>query len=243
MFLACITACALGCASDPEPNPGEDPSEGGSDPGSGGATGVPIVDVIDDLDDGDSSIPETDGRVGAWFTFNDESSGGTQTPSPDGDFVPVAGGPGASLFMAQTTGDGFTVWGAGMGFDLNNPGDGSGGPGIKSTYDATGHTGVAFQAKGTVSLRVGLFVEAVVPEEFGGTCVPGTEEGEECNDAHGKDFVLGDAWEQYLLPFDEIAQSGWGQSATFDQSKLTGIQFGISEGVTFDVQVDEIGFY
>jgi len=242
--LVCAAACTVGCASEGKPDDGSGGSGGSG--GGGEVVGdnqVAIVDMVDDLDDGDSSIPETSGRIGAWFIYNDGTSGGTQEPAANTDFIPASGGPAGSLFMAQTSGSGFTDWGAGMGFDLNNPGDDMGGAGMKSTHDASAYTGVAFLAKGNVTVRAALFVEAVVPVEYGGTCVGGTAEGEECNDAHGKDFALTDEWKQYVVPFDGAAQGGWGQPATFDASMLTGFQFQIPSGATFDVQIDEIGFY
>jgi hypothetical protein len=86
-------------------------------------------------------------------------------------------------------------------------------------------------------------VRAVVPVESGGTCTPGTAEGEECDDAHGQTVVLDDGWRQYLVPFDQIAQDGWGQPAEFDAATLTGVQFQIPANQSFDVAIDEIGFY
>src|SRR5690606_1927607 len=119
---------------------------GGGAGADGGADAVTILpeNLIDDLDDGDASIAEVGGRIGAWYTYNDETTGGEQAPPSDSDFAPSAGGPTDSGFMARTTGSGFTEWGAGMGFDLNNPGD------AKGTWDASAFTGVAFKARGDV---------------------------------------------------------------------------------------------
>ncbi len=222
---------------------------GGSDGGGGnGDSGVvppddgePVViepeNLIDDLDDGDGSINETGGRIGAWYVYNDETATGQQTPDPTKDFAPAAGGPNDAGFMAQTTGSGFTEWGAGMGFDLNNPGE------AKGIWDASAFKGVAFVARGDVAIRAAIVVEAVVPVEAGGKCVPGTAEGEECDDAHGRSIVLTNEWRQYKVPFDQITQDGWGQPAPFDAATVTGVQFQIPAGATFDVAIDEIGFY
>ena len=163
--------------------------------------------------------------------------------SPVGDFAPVAGGPSGSGFMAQTTGKGFTEWGAGMGFDLNNPGDGMGGAGMKSPHDVSGFTGLAFHAKGNVTVRVAVFVMDVTPKEFGGNCEPSSEMGESCDDAHGMSFTLGADWKQYVMPFDKLSQGGWGKPATFDATQAVTVQFQIEAGKEFDVQVDNIGLY
>ena len=38
---------------------------------------------LDDLEDGDPLIMAANGRKGAWYTYNDESMGATQTPAAD----------------------------------------------------------------------------------------------------------------------------------------------------------------
>jgi hypothetical protein len=230
-FLCVVCACASG--GDEELDPDENRTDGGSDSGTG--TGA---NLIDDLDDGDGAIDEVQKRIGAWYTFNDASATGKQTPIPNKDFVPAAGGRDtASKYCAQTAGNGFSLWGAGMGFDLNNPGT------TKSKYDASAHTGIAFWAKGNVSIRFVAPELATVPKTYGGACEPGTKEGEECDDAHGKSFLLSDKWELYKVPFDQLKQEGWGKKAAFDAATLLGMQFRIGKSVTFDVSVDEIGFY
>ena len=95
-----VTASLVGCAG-------------------GGESGPVSGDLVDDLEDGDDAILDDGGRRGGWYTFNDETDG-TQSP-PGTGFVPSPGGAGDSAYAAGTSGGGFTEWGAGMGFDLNNP--------------------------------------------------------------------------------------------------------------------------
>src|SRR5688572_484629 len=104
---------------------------GGEDDDTPDSGPIPEEDLIDDLEDGDGAIHEVGGRIGSWYTFNDETMTGTQTPVPDTDFLAAEGGAGGSLYAARTTGSGFTEWGAGMGLDVNNPGDPQGGPGTE----------------------------------------------------------------------------------------------------------------
>jgi len=193
--------------------------------------------MIDDLEDGDGSILEMGGRIGAWYTYNDGSSGGTQTPEENSNFMGTAGGVDGSEFAANTTGSGFSEWGAGMGFDFNNPGD------TKGTYDASGFTGIGFAAKGNATVFVAVAIEAVTDEAYGGTCVPGEEEGEECDDAHGAFFNLTEEWQPYALVFDEAAQEGWGQAADFDPATIVSFQIGVADGVDFDLWFDDLGLY
>src|SRR5262245_52042672 len=53
---------------------------------SSGAGGGLMVDLIDDMEDGDGQILQTMGRIGSWFSYNDGT--GTQTPLPGGQCVP-----------------------------------------------------------------------------------------------------------------------------------------------------------
>jgi len=239
LALVMVIACA-DAGSGNTPGDGQDSvgADGGAiAPPADGGIAIAPDNLIDDLDDGDGSIAEVNGRIGAWYTYNDETATGEQTPDPAGDFAPTAGGTSQIGFMARTAGSGFTEWGAGMGLDLNNPGD------AKGVWDASSFTGIAFYAAGDVPIRVAVVVQAVVPEADGGTCKPGTAEGEECDDAHGQTVVLDNAWRQYLVPFDQITQEGWGRPAAFDATTLTGVQFQIPTGASFDIAIDEIGFY
>lgn len=244
VLAACVIAAA--CASDA----GDESTDGGTDQ-PGEEVEIAAENMIDDLDDGDDAIIITEERAGDWYVFNDETSGGEQTPSADGSFTPEAGGPEGSSYAAHTFGSGFTEWGAGIGFDVNNgAGDETADAGAKAsvgtkgTFDASAFTGVAFMAKGNVSLRAMISVLAVVAEEEGGTCVQGATDADLCDNSHGLSFNLTDSWQQYKLPFDQVTQEeGWGQTVDFDPATIVSILFQTGPGEDFDVWVDEIGFY
>lgn len=242
-----------------DPTGGEEEESGDPSSGSGESTGAETADpttdpsetsdpdtgiepdpanVVDDLEDGDPLIYAAEGRQGAWYTYNDESMGGVQTPAGTEPFAPVEGGPMPSLFMAHTDGSGFAVWGAGLGFDLNNEGDEKGGPGIRMPYDGSGFTGIGFMARGT-PVRLKVLVEAIVPTATGGTCESATD----CEDAHGKIIPLTEDWAQYTVPFDELRQEGWGTAAEFDVGTLMAVQFQVSANTDFDFDIDDVFFY
>jgi hypothetical protein len=235
--LALMTACGGG-------------DDGGDEDGGGDDLGEPIPEdlVLDDLDDGNAGIPEIGGRTGSWFSYNDESAD-TQVPSPDGEFTPAEGGAEGTAYYARTTGDSFTVWGAGFGFDLNNTGEGGPeGVGEKKPHDASAHQGIRFLAKGNVPLRVGILVSAVVEVQYGGGCTPPATppaDGElvDCGDSHGKSISLTDSWKEYKIPFEGLQQADWGLVADFDPATITSIHFDIEQGLTFDVGIDRLGFY
>jgi len=215
--------------------------------GSGGAggdttpdSGGPMVEIIDDMEDADGSILGVNGRVGAWYTYNDATATAMQTPKQGDMFTMTAGGRDGSGYAANTKGSGFTVWGAGYGFNLKDPGDGAGGSN-KSTYDGSAYSGITFWAKaGAASdkaLRVNVSNKETDPA--GAICAP----ADKCNDHFGNPVTLTAEWAKYELPFSKMAQSGWGQSvAKFDVSTLYAVQFQVGKNTTFDISIDEVGF-
>ncbi len=229
-----------GPTTDPTTDPTDptgDPTGDPTDPTGGDPIDIAPNAMIDDLEDGDPVIANLEGRVGAWYTYNDASAGASQSPAAGAMFTPTAGGASGSAFHANTTGSGFAEWGAGMGLDLNNPGDGMGGAGIKGTYDASGYGGIAFSARGNAAVRVKLQVEAIVPTAEGGTCA------DMCDDAHGATIQLTGDWVQYSVTFAEAAQEGWGTVASFDAATLMGLQFQSPANTQFEIAIDSVGFF
>lgn len=198
-------------------------------------------DLIDDLEDGDDAIAETNGRLGGWYTFHDGSATGNQIP-PETGFTPTAGGADGSAFAAGTSGSGFTVWGAGMGFDLNNPAAvGLAGP--RGAYDASRYRSVAFKARGNVSVRVAVETLGVTPTDRGGTCTPSTTEGMECEDLHGTRIPLTTEWVDYEVELASLRQGGWGKAVPFAAAEVTAVLFQADQDLMFDFAVDDVRFY
>ncbi|HVK74558.1 MAG TPA: hypothetical protein VM734_14600 [Kofleriaceae bacterium] len=212
---------------------------GGEDSGPDAAVGA--ADLIDDLDDGDDAILEANGRLGGWYTFNDETMTGTQMP-PGTGFSPTAGGADGTPYAAGTTGSGFTEWGAGMGFDLNNP-EAVGMTGSRSKYDASRYKVLAFKAKGNVDVRVAVETSAVTPTDRGGSCTPSTTMGQECEDLHGVKLELTADWKEYQVPFAMMRQGGWGKPATFEPTEAIAVLFLVDKDLQFDFAVDDVRFY
>jgi hypothetical protein len=211
--------------------------------GSGGDTtpdtGAPgSGDMIDDMEDNDGSIASVNGRVGAWYTYNDATPAATQVPKQGEPFAMTAGGRDGAGYAARTHGSGFTLWGAGYGFNFKDPGDGDGGSN-KSTYDASAYSGITFWAKAGAGSDKGLRVNVSNKDTdpAGATCMP----ADKCSDHFGSPVTLSGDWVKYTLPFAKMAQSGWGQSvAKFDVSTLYAVQFQVGKNATFDVSVDEV---
>jgi hypothetical protein len=221
--LVALVGCAGGGGDDDDPMP----------------TGP--SDLIDDLEDGDDAINETNGRIGGWYTFNDESTTGTQIP-PGTGFTATTGGAEGSAFSAGTSGSGFTVWGAGMGFDLNNP-EAVGGTGGRGPYDASPYKSIAFKARGNIAVRVALETVGVTPTDRGGTCTPSTVEGMECEDLHGVMLNLTGEWQDVEVEFAALRQGGWGRPMPFAATEVTAVLFQADKDLMFDFAVDDVRFY
>jgi hypothetical protein len=196
--------------------------------------------MIDDMEDNDGSILSVNGRVGAWYTYNDLTAAATQVPKQGDPFTMTAGGRDGTGYAANTHGGGFTVWGAGYGFNFKDPGDGDGGS-LKSTYDASAYSGITFWAKAGAGSDKGLRVNVSNKETdpAGAVCAP----ADKCSDHFGSPVTLTADWAKYTLPFAKMAQSGWGQSvAKFDVSTLYAVQFQVGKNTTFDISLDEVAF-
>jgi hypothetical protein len=221
-----VGAGLLGCAAGGETGPDATP------PGA--------EDLIDDLEDGDDAINGETGRMGGWYTFHDDTAG-TQVP-PDTGFTPIAGGADGSAYAANTSGSGFTEWGAGMGFDLNNP-EAVGEVGPRGMYDASRFRGIAFKAKGNVAMRISVETVGVAPTDRGGGCTPSEVMGMECDDLHGKDLALTAEWDEYLVEFAQMRQGGWGLAVPFAATDVTAVLFQVEANLEFDISVDDVRFY
>lgn len=214
------------------------------------------VSLIDDLEGTDTPlIPARDGRQGSWYVYNDETEGAVQTPPACGE--PFKGTStsspdlGLGLFVARSSGSGFTDWGAGFGFDMNNLGmtpevvdgeciiDYS----TRMAYDASAYTGIAFYAKSYgnptyVDVKIPSMIET--PDTEGGTCTGGDSN---CGNSYQSSALLTSDWKGFRLDFANFNQPSWGPRYESDLAQLVGIQFQLRKGEDFDVAVDNICFY
>jgi len=187
--------------------------------------------LVDDMETNVSSILESDGRTGFWYTFND-GQGGTQLPAPNGPFLPAPndGGYPGSARARRTQGSGFSRY-AGFGFDLNHR------TGARQAYDASAYGGIVLWVRGSVNLRVLFPTRATAPVAEGGECTAS------CNDSFGLDVPVTAEWAEQTVSFALLHQLGAPAAGAFDPKALLGIAFSVPVGSAFDVWVDEIGFY
>jgi hypothetical protein len=214
---------------------------GGSKPAGGCADPL----TIDDMEDNDRFICASSGRTGAWYTITD----GTSTSiSPTGDFTQsLTDGRGGSRYAAHMTGFGFADWGAAMGFSLNGEGTAA------EPHDASAAGGVRFWMKSTSPVVVDFPTPATVATgERAGTCVDDDPSVWNCrNHFQFRISAPPKEWKEYDVPFAALTQSrAWDAdgnfifgSATWNPSKLLGVEFRAEVGQTFDVWVDDVRFY
>ncbi|WP_437807507.1 hypothetical protein [Sorangium sp. So ce1078] len=204
------------------------------------------LESVDDMEDGDNAIDDAGGRLGYWYSFNDGT--GTQTPAVSTEEAPVEFLPEAltpareqSTKAVHTSGSGFTMWGAGVGFDFSSAETG------KEAYDASAYTGLVFWAKlgnadAVKSVKVMISDRSTTPE--GGICVEG-DEAAQCHDNWAKTVTLSDEWQAFVIPFEDLKQGGWGAppaTETIDTAAIYSLQFQTDKGTEFDYYIDDISF-
>jgi hypothetical protein len=180
------------------------------------------------------------GRSGSWFTYNDGTDGGVQTPMAGAQCLPSLipdGGRCGSLHAENTFGSGFTNYGAGLGFDLNHPNSMT-----RMPYDLTAYTGIAFWAYSSISggqdVSFQVLEQATVPVSGGGTCTA------LCNDNyHASVLFPSSGWTQIVVPFSSLQQSGFGTKVPWQPSTVLAVQFVVDPALIFDFWVDDIGLY
>lgn len=187
------------------------------------------LEVLDQMEDGDGAIEMIAQRSGDWVSFNDKT-GGVQVPE-DGaetfvmsELVPPRSG---SHYAARSHGGGFTLWGAGIGFELYS----------QKAYDLSSYAGITFWARRgpdtASSLRFGVTDSATAPR--GGQC-------QKCSDYFGSDVSLDTEFQRYSFTWDELKQGGWGEPKpeALNTSQVYGVRFQMDPVEAFDFWIDDI---
>lgn len=194
--------------------------------------------LIDDMESGQGQI--NDGcRIGFWFSYNDNTAGGVQTPLAGGVFnpsvLPTPRTP-ASLRAAHTFGSGYPS--AGMGVNFNAP------PMMaRRPYDASAYIGVTFFVIGTGTLVFAMPTRDTDPA--GGVCGEGGRGA--CYDHFQATVgpINTTSWRQVTILFSSLLQQHFGYQPPggFDRSAVYGVQWSsINNNGTFDFWIDDVSF-
>jgi len=213
-------------------------SAGGGDATAGSSVGGasnPTLSVIDDMENPDQYIPNTDGRQGFWSLSNDGTAGGVQTP-PTMVMSMISGGRGASTYALHTTAAGFTKAGAQVDVDINRKGA------TRNTYDASAYSALQFYAK--VASGSPTLVHVAVPDvhtDLGGKLCTAT--GQSCYDHFAKDLTLTTDWALYTVKFSDLTQQGWGNNGVdaLDAAAVYGVYFSWTTAA-MDLWIDDLAF-
>jgi hypothetical protein len=214
----------------------------------------------------------TPARNGYWYSYNDWAADGVDkdtcmqtpmsgpqamaksipTPTYVGEAPPSADGSGQAGSLAlHAQWNGCSVWGAGIGADLNQPmlPDGGTYSGPKVPYDLTGYTGVTFWAAVTpnsdsdTALRIKFPMTDETKVADGGNCVEDTNT--KCSDDFGYKFNLpaNGNWKQITVKFSDaaFATEGWGKQFPWNPMHVTSIQIQSQNmGEKYDFWIDDM---
>jgi hypothetical protein len=193
------------------------------------------ADLVDDMEHPYPAILDRFGRSGTWYAFNDMTGSGFPNPiAPTFKLLPIdpprSSGDGSPVSKqgARTWGSGFTVWGAGIGFDLNN----------KRAYDASIYTGISFWLKSNrgagYSVRFGVADDNTSPQNPAG-CIS-------CDADFGADIPVTEDWREVVLHWRDLKQPSWAVDTlpAPDTAQLYAVKFQVGAGIDFDFTVDDV---
>ncbi len=188
--------------------------------------------LIDDFEDGNDRIFKGFERDGFWFAASDKTEGSTVTPTAPfaAELLPAAESSKDNRYAAHLTAAGEKNWGVVWGAALNWTR-----AGIKCPLNVAGFAGVRFRAKGPGKIRLSMAVPEVTPKDGGGTCV------DRCYDAHGKVFLLSEAWDSYEMRWEKMQQGGWGTEARFTPERVVNIAVNVDvKSLPIDLWLDDV---
>lgn len=178
--------------------------------------------LIDDFEDGDDAVPNTEGRSGLWRWVRDTDAPGTAPALLPVPRVPETG---TSKLAVHVKGERLREWGATVEFVFG-----------QHCYDASAYAGIAFEAKGSTRLYVAPREVSVMPVAAGGLCE------EDCHNNHVAQIQLEEEWTTHEVRFDEVEQRGYDRPA-LDPKRIHSLAFLIRpEDTPYDVWLDNVRF-
>lgn len=218
---------------------------GGGAAGGAGAGGGSGIEEIDYFENGTTTLPPVSGRNGPWYTFNDATAGGKQTPLAQ-LLTPLTGANARTGSSSSNgfhmTASGFTNYGAGLGADFVNL------AAQKVAYDISVYKSIQFYAKigSGAQSAVKLLLPNVYSDSMGAKCVgTSSSTGTACNDHLFCQFNgLTTAWALYKCDFSALQQGGFGlvQAKPYDLTKSYSMQFSFATTPAVDFWLDDMSF-
>jgi len=204
------------------------------------------LDMIDDMEDGDTNIRAVNGRSGSWQAFNDGTLTGSEnsamTPMDPPRIITGSSPSGSSLSQHgfHISGGGYSGWGAGWMVDFNAAG-------LRAPYDAGAYAGVVFWAKSDgPPTEVKVAFPDLLSDTAGGICDPNDNRigGKGCYDDFAANITLTSQWRRYEIAFSSLATGQWGYRHVFDSQHVFGIKFSVMPSYAlFDSWIDDVAFF
>lgn len=246
--VTCESLSAAACAAQPGCHVAA-ATDGGAAPDSGAPptsdcddAGVAAQLVIDDMEDQTPGILSSQ-SYGGWYVYDDATTGAHMTPAPNTPFTMerIPGGRCASEYAMRMSGTGFSVWGAGMGFDFGYGATTAGGPVVKVPVDARAYGGVRFWARvGQATTTHASFSIAA------GSCPPpdagagDASAPSDCTLSYGKGLTLTTDWARIDIPFDQLLSNPGRLPIPRDQ--IYSFEYTVPGSTTFDLWIDDISW-
>jgi hypothetical protein len=200
----------------------------------------PEIDMIDDMEDGDSAILEQRGRRGYWFTTTDETPGSYINPSTQNAFYMTdLTRPGSSSRKgAYVQGGGFLGWGAAAGFDFAYYGR-------VEAYDVSGATGLRFWARADTPVSVNVQFPNIDSHPAGDRCVDSGNPPEQACFSHwGKRVEFTSEWREVEVAWSELAlPPGGRQVPSFDAENVYSVLFAVGTMTQFGIWIDDVALF
>jgi hypothetical protein len=170
---------------------------------------------------------------------------------------PIAGGRCGSLYALHIKGGPFLQWGGNFGRNFAPPLNATAveavDPQTNQVLPGQDLQGLTFWARlggasnNTLRVEVGeMHTEGTYTGNDGGPiCMPDTNDdnSELGCDKFGATAQMRGQWQQFLIPFAEMRQAGWGRRAEqFDLSRLLSFSLSYAQG-TWDFWIDDLAFY
>ena len=204
-------------------------------PGPGSAPQTPFCDVykasgqaplIDDFEDGNSSLLPNDGRSGTWHAGSDQTGFLTTSDPP----LPELAGVERAGSALHLSGGGFSSWGANLSLELRSG---------AFPYDASAYRGISFWARGSgTRLKVIFMQQNLAPGHPCSTCDTATGE---CGLLYSAEIAINDAWNQYTVDWTSLTPPTV-INTPFAPDQLMTIQFEVPAAAAVDLWLDDVSF-
>lgn len=184
--------------------------------------------LVDDMEDANTTVILGEGRSGVWHILSDGTGQGIIRPER------LEGHVKSGSYAMHASGSGFTNWGAGLGLDLNNPGQHAD---TKAPYDASEFTGIEFWARSARPMSIAIALPDANTDPSGGRCSA-------CGHHWHTTVAVESEWKRFAIEFGKLVLDPGTEPAPAapDLRTLTSIQFRVNANIEYDFWIDDLAF-